>query len=225
MAVNCLLVGPAAGLPGQLATALAGAGYTVAGVAGADVLRSEVQSGRYALGLVLHAPPRPCAFQAMREIRLASSLPCVVVGGTPVQVDDRVAALDAGADEVLDAGTPVPEAVARIRAVLRRSAVSAPAAAPKRWRLSHGTRRLERPEGGCHRLTTAEFDLLQALVAASGAPVDRDAISRQALGRSWQPEDRSVDGLVKRLRRKLGSEAIQTARGRGYALAIEIHSR
>lgn len=223
MAVNCLLVGPAAGLPGRLAIALAGEGYTVAAVAGADVLRSEVQSGRYALGLVLHAAPRPGALEAVREIRLASTLPCVVVGGTPVQSDERVAALDAGADEVLDAETPVPEAVARIRAVLRRSTVAIPAI-PKCWRLLHGTRRLERPEGGSHRLTTAEFDLLKTLMAASGTPVDRDMISRQALGRPWQPEDRSVDGLVNRLRRKFGSETIQTVRGRGYALAVEIHS-
>lgn len=67
--------------------------------------------------------------------------------------------------------------------------------------------------------------VLRLLVAASGQPVNRDAISREAFRRPWQPEDRAVDGLVKRLRRKLGPDAIQTSRGLGYALAIEVHSR
>ena len=61
-------------------------------------------------------------------------------------------------------------------------------------------------------------------IAAAGGAVDRDAICQEALRRPWRPEDRSVDGLIKRLRRKLGQDAIQSTRGVGYALTFQIHS-
>lgn len=228
MSANRLLLCSQAGLPERLATALAAEGYATEAVAEADAFRSRARTGRYALGFLHH--PWPSAARvpdALRHLRLESGMPCVVVAAAPLPVSERVAALDAGADEVLDAAVPVPEAVARVRAVLRRAAPAAAASPPARggWRLSPGIRQMQAPDGGSHRLTGAEFDLLRLLVAACGQAVDRDAISRQALRRPWQPDDRAVDGLVKRLRRKLGPDAIQTSRGVGYALTIEVHSR
>lgn len=237
MSVNRLLLWSATGLPERLASALEAEGYTTEAVADADAFRSRARSGRYALGF-LHCswPSGARTLDALRDLRRHSGMPCAVVAASPLPPCERVAALDAGADEIIDATMPVPEAVARVRAVLRRAgrpATDAPAtdaAAPPLparggWRLSPGIRRMQTPDGDSHRLTAAEFDLLRLLVAASGETVHRDAISRQALRRPWQPDDRAVDGLVKRLRRKLGPDAIQTSRGVGYALTIEVHSR
>lgn len=195
----------------------------------ADAFRSEARSGRYALGFMNDAwPSKAAVLAALRDLRRECSIPCVLLGATPLPAGERVAALDAGADEILDAATPIPEAIARVRAVLRRAG-AAVAAAPSPpgggWRLSPGARLMHGPDGGSHRLTAAEFDLLRLLVAASGRAVDRDAISREAFRRPWQPDDRAVDGLVKRLRRKLGPDSILTSRGVGYALTIEVHSR
>jgi DNA-binding winged helix-turn-helix (wHTH) protein len=67
-------------------------------------------------------------------------------------------------------------------------------------------------------LTGAEFELLRLLAAAAGEPVDRETISRSVFRRPWQIEDRAVDGLVKRLRRKLQADAIASVRGVGYAI-------
>jgi DNA-binding response OmpR family regulator len=209
MPVACLLFGPHASLPPRLGVALAAEGCAVEGVAEAGAFRSKALSGRYALGFLHHAWPSEAeALDALRELRRESTIPCILVGGTPLPAGERVAALDAGADEVLDGAIALPEAVARVRAVLRRSgpAATAPARslAPNGWRLSPGTRSMRGPDGGSRRLTAAEFDLLRLLAAAPGRAVDRDAISREAFRRPWQPEDRAVDGLVKRLRRKLG---------------------
>ena len=226
MAASCLLLGEPGELPGHLSAALAGEGFATVPVADADAFRSGARSGRYALGFVPHgSPPRDGALRAVRDLRRESALPCVVVGAAPVRPVDRAAILDAGADEVLDVQTAVPEAIARIRAVLRRSApAAAPAAGPNGWRLVSGTRQLETPGGDAQRLTTAEFGALRLLIAAAGGAVDRDAICQEALRRPWRPEDRSVDGLIKRLRRKLGQDAIQSTRGVGYALTFQIHS-
>jgi DNA-binding response OmpR family regulator len=212
-----------------LGTALAAEGFATEAVAEADAFLSEARSGRHAMGFLHHPwPSTSHALAILRDFHRESAMPCVVVGATPLPPAERVTALDAGADEVLDPAMPVPEAVARARAVLRRSGSAAIATLPaarKQWRLSPAIRHLQAPDGASHRLTAAEFGLLRLLVAASGQPVDRDVISREAFRRPWQPEDRAVDGLVKRLRRKLGPDAIQTSRGLGYALAIEVHSR
>ena len=76
------------------------------------------------------------------------------------------------------------------------------------------------PDGTVHRLTGAEFELLRLLAAAAGEPVDREAICRRVFRRPWRPEDRSVDDLVKRLRRKTDPLAIQAVRGIGYAMPV-----
>lgn len=228
MAVRCLLLGPSAALPERLSAALAAGGFATDAVADAAAFQAGARSGHYALGFLHHPWPSASAvFDLLRSLRRETAMPCVVVGTTPLPSADRVAALEAGADEVLDAAVPLPEVIARLRAILRRggTAGTAPAPAGPGWRLSPAIRQMRTPEGGTHRLTAAEFELLRLLIAASGQPVDRDAISRQAFRRPWQPEDRAVDGLVKRLRRKLGQDTIQTSRGLGYALTIEVHSQ
>jgi DNA-binding response OmpR family regulator len=168
----------------------------------------------------------PNGIAAIRRLRAVSATPCVVVASAEDAAADRVEALDCGADEVLHGGIPVPEAIARIRATLRRGRPAPPPvaepAAPMRWRLHTTGRRLAPPGGPAHRLTSAEFDLVAMLAAAQGAAVDREAISRQVFRRPWRPDDRAVDSLVKRLRRKMPTDAIHSVRGVGYALTVAI---
>lgn len=228
MLIRCLLFGPHASLPERLGEALVAADCAMEGVTGTGTFRSEALSGRYALGF-LHAfwPSRAESLDALRDLRRRSSMPCALVGATTLPAGDRVAALEAGADDILDPTMPIPEAVARVRAMLRRSgpADAAPAGRARgRWSLLAGVRLVRGPDGGSHRLTAAEFDLLRLLAAAPGRAVGRDAISLEAFRRPWRPDDRAVDGLVKRLRRKLGPDSILTSRGLGYALAIDVNS-
>ena len=83
-------------------------------------------------------------------------------------------------------------------------------------------RALVRALGGEAWTLAFEFDLLRLLVEAAGVPVSRDDISATVFRRRFRAEDRTVDNLVLRLRRKLGSEqerAIKTVRGAGYMFA------
>ena len=97
-----------------------------------------------------------------------------------------------------------------------------PALLPGGWRLAPNRRALVVEDGRRPpiRLTGAEFELMRLLTAAVGEPVDRDAISRTVFRRPWRVEDRAVDGLVKRLRRKLEEEAIATGAGHRLRAAL-----
>ena len=79
-----------------------------------------------------------------------------------------------------------------------------------------------RPDGSECLLTTAEFDLMHLLAESIGKPVSREVIASKVFRRPFRAEDRTVDNLVLRLRRKLGTtqqDSIKTIRGAGYLFA------
>ncbi len=171
---------------------------------------------------------------AVRRLRDMSRVPCIVLATEPNDTS-HIVTLEAGADDFIERSLPMRAILARIRAVLRRSewpsglaasAMAMPfveARAPQGgWRLQPQHRRLLRPDGVECDLTTAEFDLLRLLVEAGNLPVSRDDISATVFRRRFRAEDRTVDNLVLRLRRKLGPDqekAIKTVRGAGYMFA------
>ena len=120
---------------------------------------------------------------------------------------DRIAGLEAGADDYLPKPFSARELVARIRAVLKRTASAiTPAAGHLPSAISRSIRSLAR---FCRRaaevsLTGAEFDILLLLVKSAGKVVSRDEISEICLGHPIAPFDRSVDNHVSNLRKKLG---------------------
>ncbi len=158
---------------------------------------------------------------ALRRLRAVSTVPAILRAMDADDEVDRVLALEIGADDYLPSATSARELLARIRTVLRR-ARQAQAAEPRHgWRLCLRQRELFGPDGGARNLTSAEFELLQILVRQQGAPVQRDALSLAVLRRPYHPEDRALDNLILRLRRKLGDDGasarlIKSVRGVGY---------
>ncbi|MDB4946055.1 MAG: two component transcriptional regulator, winged helix family protein [Labilithrix sp.] len=134
-------------------------------------------------------------------------------------VDQRVEGLDAGADDFLGKPFAVAELRARVRALGRRSGRSA----PRTW--SRGDVSLDFPKrlatvaGREVPLTAKEWNILDVLAAAEGRVVARSRI----LDEVWRGGDASaaasLDVLMTRIRKKLGSETVRTLRGEGYALA------
>lgn len=165
------------------------------------------------------------ALQTLRRIREISVIPCIMLASRGDDLSE-IMVLEAGADDLVDRDLAPRALLARIRAVLRRgewdTIRAEPAIGVDGWRLIPQRRQLLRPDGTECALTTAEYDLMCLLVEHRGKPIGRDAIARGVFRRPFRAEDRTVDNLVLRLRRKLGpaqQDCIKTVRGAGYMFA------
>lgn len=134
-------------------------------------------------------------------------------------VDQRVEALDAGADDFLAKPFAVAELRARVRALGRRKGV----VAERVW--SRGPVQidfLKRQAKVSSRevpLTSKEWRILDVLSAARGQVVSRRRILEEVWGDDDESAAASLDVLMTRIRKKLGSDVVRTVRGEGYALA------
>jgi two-component system OmpR family response regulator len=157
----------------------------------------------------------------LRQLRAMSPVPTILRAMDADDEVDRVLALELGADDYVPSGTSPREVLARIRTVLRRAGPPGATAREPGWRLCPKQRDLFAPDRSARLLTSAEFELMHMLARQQGVPVQRDALSLAVLRRPYHPEDRALDNLVLRLRRKLGDEAapprlIKSVRGVGY---------
>jgi two-component system phosphate regulon response regulator OmpR len=157
------------------------------------------------------------------DLRQTSTVPILMLTARG-EADDRIAGLEAGVDDYLPKPFEPRELVLRIRTILKR--VSPPAADPLDipvvrigdWLFD--TRRGDLRRGDeVVRLTAAEVSLLRLFAAQPGSTFSREELSQ----RSGAAQERSVDVLINRLRRKLDDDArapqlLQTVRGKGYVL-------
>jgi two-component system response regulator MprA len=138
-------------------------------------------------------------------------------------ISDRVAGLDAGADDYLVKPFALEELLARLRALLRRTAPE-DLGGPMTFAdltLDPETRRVERA-GRLIELTKTEFDLLELLLLNSGIVLTREVIYERIWGYDFGTSSNSLDVYIGYLRRKTEAEdeprLIHTVRGVGYAL-------
>ena len=186
-------------------------------------------SGREALTLVHSEDPSLVVLDLMlpdldgmevcRRIRDTSTLPVLMLTARDDDLD-KIAGLEAGADDYLTKPFNPRELVARVRAILRRSAVRAQ---PEGAVMRHGELVLDAGRRECHvgdeeiRLAPKEFDLLWELLDHKGLVLTRDQLLERVWGYTFAGDTRTVDVHVRQLRRKLGDAApIVTVWGIGY---------
>jgi len=168
-------------------------------------------------------------FELLRQVRRRSLVPIIMLTARTAKAD-RVAGLDAGADDYLPKPFDPEELIARIRAVLRRSgrfsAQGLEILEVNGVRLSQGTREVW-SDGRAVDLTTIEFDILDLIVRSAGRVVSRDELTAAIHQRRASPLDRSLDVHVSHLRKKLGRRGslIRTIRGVGYLFRAELLER
>ena len=137
------------------------------------------------------------------------------------RVADRIAGLDAGADDYLGKPFDLDEVAARLRALLRRG--SGRAGVLLKWRdlvLDPATQKLEQD---CRpvRLSRREYAILHALMLYPGQILSRSQIEEKLYGWQEEIESNAVEVHIHHLRAKLGPDIIQTVRGIGYRLGDE----
>jgi two-component system, OmpR family, response regulator len=159
-------------------------------------------------------------FEVCRRLRARTGVPILILSARDDEVD-RVAGLEAGADDYVTKPFSPRELAARVKAILRRA--SGGGETIDGGSLSVGDVELDRAArsvsaaGEPVELTAREFDLLAALLAHPGVVLSRDRLLELVWGGEFAGGTRTVDVHVAQLRAKLGRpELIQTVRGAGY---------
>lgn len=168
----------------------------------------------------------------MRQIRSRSSIPIVVLTARQDR-DDRISALELGADDYLTKPCDPEELVLRVKNLLARNTEQSPSGSATKtlsfddWVIDLGARSVKRQEKEELNLSRTEFNLLVAFAQASGRVLSRgqllDAISQQ----DSSPSERMIDVIVARLRGKIerdpkNPELIRTVVGVGYKFSAKV---
>jgi two-component system response regulator QseB len=162
--------------------------------------------------------PRRGGLEVLRNLRRRGVRVPVLILTAQDAVPDRVAGLDAGADDYLVKPFDLDEVTARIRALHRRSEGHAePVLENGRLALDPATHEV-RLDGRPVELSSREFALLQALLEHPGRPLSRARLEERLYGWGEAIESNAVEVHVHALRRKLGPDAIKTLRGVGYMI-------
>ncbi len=177
--------------------------------------------------------PDASGLDLCRSLRGRSRIPIILLTALKEDVD-RIIGLEIGADDYLGKPFNPRELVARIRAVLRRSADREAPPVPgvafhfAGFTADHGTRRVTTDSGEDVPFTSAEFDLLMAFLERPGRILSREQLLDITQGREAGPFDRSIDVLVSRVRRKLGDtgsfQILKTQRNGGYQLSVRVET-
>jgi two-component system torCAD operon response regulator TorR len=167
-----------------------------------------------------------------REQRERSEVGIILVTGRSDTID-RIVGLEMGADDYVTKPFDQRELLARVRNLVRRVRRSRGEGEGKNvrrffgWTLDLNSRTLQNPEGSFVDLTRAEFRALSVLSGNPGQVLSRDRILHEIAHRDWDPADRTVDVVIRRLRRKLEDDThrpriILTSHGEGYLFAPKL---
>jgi two-component system response regulator CpxR len=163
-------------------------------------------------------------FEVLRQLRKRMATPVIMLTARTSQ-PDRIAGLNAGADDYLPKPFGPEELLARMRAVLRRTS-KAETAEPQMVEAGGVKLNPQTREVWSHdqpvEVTSIEFDILEILARAAGRTVSRDELAAVLYQRRATPYERSLDVHISHLRKKLEREdrpLIRTIRGVGYLFA------
>ena len=186
-------------------------------------------SGDYDMAILDVMLPKMNGFDVLRNLREQSKLPVLMLTARGDDME-RIVGLEIGADDYLPKPFNPRELAARLRAIMRRTALTEieDDAAEKLdidgIQLSPASR-IATLGGSELNLTSVEFELLNELLKNAGKVVKKEALSETVLERKLSPYDRSLDMHISNLRKKLGpredgSDRIKTIRSVGYIYTL-----
>lgn len=211
-------------------------GYEVHCAATAELAETFLASHTVDLVMLDIRLPGKDGLTLTRELRVRSEVGIILITGRNDEVD-RIVGLECGADDYVIKPLNPRELVSRAKNLIRRvrhaqapqtvAAVSKPVKQFADWALDTDRRRLIDPTGVETLLTHGEYQLLSVFLRNSGHTLSRDQLMDQIRNREWVPNDRSIDVLVGRLRRKLHDDPAEpqliiTIHGAGYLFTASL---
>lgn len=177
----------------------------------------RLHTGTHAALLLDLGLPGLGGFEVLARLRTEGRRLPVMVLTARDATRDKVAGLEAGADDYVVKSVDVEELIARVRALLRRGGQAG-------GTLTVGDVVLDVDKRSVHlrgapvEVSRREFEVLQALMAAAGRVLTRSQLEQALYGWNHQVESNAIEVHVHNLRHKLGSELLKTVRGVGYTM-------
>lgn len=196
-------------------------GYAADWVRDGALAETATQAQDYDLVVLDLGLPRRDGLAVLRTLRARGSRTPVLVATARDAVADRIAGLDAGADDYLLKPFDVDELLARARALIRRSAGHAePVFTHKGVSLNPATREAS-VDGQPVTLSSREWAVLEPMLLRPGVVFSRKQLEEKLYGWKEDISSNAVEVYVHGLRRKLGADLIRTVRGLGYVVPRE----
>jgi two-component system OmpR family response regulator len=192
--------------------------YAVDWVRDGNMAEEALRTESYDLVLLDLGLPRRSGLEVLRALRARRNVVPVLVATARDAIGDRIAGLDAGADDYVVKPFDIDELLARIRALLRRSAGRAEPAFEHRGVSLNPATREATLHGQPVSLSAREWAVLEALLARPGVVLSRTQLEEKLF--SWKDDisSNAVEVYIHGVRKKLGANLIQTVRGLGYLI-------
>ena len=195
------------------------AGFTVDWVTDGRSAQAAIANAVYDALLLDLGLPQVDGLTLLQQLRARhDTLPVLVISARDA-VRQRVAGLDAGADDYLAKPFDLDELVARISALLRRRAGAASSVMTVGDLTLDPVHRSITLRGDDVRLTAKEFALLETLMRRPGAVLSRERLEESIYGWGEEIGSNAVEVHLHNLRRKLGTDVVRNVRGVGYRIA------
>lgn len=200
-----------------LQTGLSQAGYTPEWVKDGETAIEALASSTFSSVILDINLPGLSGLDVLKQLRKNSDLPVVIMTARDA-LDARIEGLDLGADDYLVKPFALPELLARLRAVTRRSL------GRSQHRIVYGDIELDTAArtvtraGQWVKLTAREYQILALLMERMGRILSRSEIEEQVYSWDGDVESNTIEAAIYTIRKKLGRELIVTLRGVGYTI-------
>jgi len=216
--MRILLVEDDAYLGDSVSQALGAEGYAVDWLKDGSLAAAALQSESFDAVVLDVRLPGKSGIQVLHSLRAQGLQTPVLLLTACDALEDKVAGLDAGADDYLTKPFDMDELFARVRSLMRRTGLKTPVLRAGDLELDPASHRVVFRGEDIADLTAKEFAILELLIRNQGRFVTKARLLEGSSSWGEEVESNTVEVYVSRLRKRIGHERIETLRGVGYRL-------